>query len=189
MHRLLPILLLLSSFPLPHSSFAVADLSVTLPLGPYYRPGKYIPVHVTATLLENSDSWLVVAADNVTSNPTDISLGAGRTSINLRQGRIDAVVPWLVLDGRAKRPKLFVEKSEDFAQGPELKLLGESERLVGWTTPDEAFARQLLHGAPKIIPIALDPADPIKGHAAAWEMLDAIILDATSGTRLEQSQL
>jgi hypothetical protein len=108
MHRLLSIFLLLSSAILPHPSFAVADLSVSLPLGPYYRPGKYIPVHVTATLLENTDSWLVVSADNVTSNPTDLSLGAGRTSINLRQGHIDAVIPWLVLDGRAKRPKLFV---------------------------------------------------------------------------------
>ena len=189
MYRLLPILLL-SFFIHAHSSFAAAaDLSVTLPLGPYYRPGKYIPVHITATVLENSDSWLVLAADNVSSDPTDISLGAGRTSINLRQGHIDAIVPWLVLDGRAKRPRLFLEKVDDFAQGPELKPLGESERLVGWTTPDEPFARQLLHGAPKIIPIALDPAEPIKGDAAAWEMFDAIILDATSATRLEQSQL
>jgi hypothetical protein len=189
MHRCLRILFLLSSFILQHSSFAAPDLSVSLPLGPYYRPGKYIPVHISATLLENSDSWLVLAADNVSSNPADISLGAGRTSINLRQGHIDAIVPWLVLDSRAKRPRLFLEKTEAFAQGPELKPLGESERLVGWTTPDEPFARQLLHGAPKIIPIALDPAEPIKGDAAAWEMFDAIILDATSATRLEQSQL
>jgi hypothetical protein len=180
--------LLLSLLVLP-SPLALADLSISLPLGPYYRPGKYIPVHVTATVLEPSDSWVGVAADNVSGKATDLSLGAGRTSINLRQGRIDAVVPWLVLDGRAKRPRVFIEDRPEFVDGPELKLLGETERLVGWTTPDEPFARQLLGGAAKIIPVALDASDPIKGHPVSWEMLDAIILDATSATRIDQAQL
>ncbi|MDB5319687.1 MAG: hypothetical protein JWN40_1318 [Phycisphaerales bacterium] len=180
---------LLLSLLLFASPFALAELSISLPLGPYYRPGKYIPVHVTASVLELSDAWVGVAADNVSSKPTDLSLGAGRTSINLRQGRIDAIVPWLVLDGRAKRPRLFIEDRPEFVDGSELKLLEDSERLVGWTTPDEAFARQLLPGSPKIIPVALDPSEPIKGHAAAWEMFDAIILDATSAMRLDQAQL
>jgi len=180
-------LLLIAFFTVP--AWGAADLSISLPLGPYYRPGKYIPVRMTATLLEPSDSWLVVAADNVSSKPTDVSIGAMRTSINLRQGPIDAIVPWLVLDGRAKRPRLFIEDRPEFVQGPELKRLGDSERMVGWTTPDEPFARKLLKNAPKIIPVQLDAAQPIKGHAVAWEMLDAIILDATSATHLEQAQL
>jgi hypothetical protein len=180
-------LVLVALLALP--AWGKADLSISLPLGPYYRPGKYIPVRMTATVLEPSDAWAVVAADNVSSKPTDLSVGAMRTSINLRQGPVDAVVPWLVLNARAKRPRLFIEDSPEFVQGPELRRLGDSERMVGWTTPDEPFARKLLKNAPKIIPVLLDPAQPIRGHAVAWEMLDAIILDATSATRLDQGQL
>jgi hypothetical protein len=181
--------LLALSFLLLLSPFAAADLSISLPLGPYYRPGKYLPVRITAAVLEPGNYRVALAADNVGTGATELSQGAGRTSVNLREGRIDAIVPWLVIDGRARHPRLFIEGQAEFVDGPELKRLGDSERLVGWTTPDEAFARRLLHGAPKIIPIALDPSEPIKGHAAAWEMLDAVILDATSATRLEQSQL
>jgi hypothetical protein len=168
---------------------ALAELTVSLPLGPYYRPGKYIPVHVTASLPEPSTAWVGLTGDSVSSEPNGVSPGAGRTSINLRQGRIDAIVPWLVLDGRARRPHLFIEGGAESVYGPELKLLGETERLVGWTTPDESFARQLIPDAGTIIPVALDPSTPIAGHAVAWEMLDAIILDATSAIRLDQAQL
>ena len=180
-------LLLVSSLIAQPSAFG-SDLSVSLPLGPWYRPGKYIPVHVTASLTSPGKHRLGLAAANV-SAAADISQGAGRDAINLADGRVDAVVPWFVTDGRAKHPRLFVEESFEFIDGPELKLLGESERLVGWTTPDEPFARQLLHGPPKLIPIALDPAQPIKGNPAAWEMLDAVILDADSGARLDESQI
>jgi hypothetical protein len=169
------------------SSFA-ADLSISLPLGPWYRPGKYIPVHIAANLTQTGKTRLGLASSNVES-PSDISLGAGRVSIELSDSRVDAVVPWFVTDGRAKRPRVFVESPFESADGPELKPLGESERMVGWTTPDPAFARELLHGPPKLIPIALDPAKPIDGNPACWEMLDAIILDADSASRLVESQI
>jgi hypothetical protein len=111
-------LVLVALLSLP--AWGKADLSISLPLGPYYRPGKYIPVRMTATVLEPSDAWAVVAADNVGSKPTDQSVGAMRTSINLRQGPVDAIVPWLVLNGRAKRPRLFIEDGSEFVEGPDL---------------------------------------------------------------------
>lgn len=120
---------------------------------------------------------------------SDISKGAGRVSIPLTDSRLDATFPWFVTDSRAKRPRVFVEDQFQPVDGPELKPLGESERLVGWTTPDAAFARQLLHNPPKLIPITLNPAKPIDGNPAAWEMLDAVILDADNAARLDESQI
>jgi hypothetical protein len=73
--------------------------------------------------------------------------------------------------------------------GPELVQLSDAERMVGYVGSfDEAFARELI-GAQKIIPIQLDPANPLRGHAIAWEMLDAVILDSAAGARIEQSQI
>lgn len=181
------ILFLIAPFFASASAFA-ADLSISLPLGPWYRAGKYIPVHVTASVPENAKTHIGLAASNVTS-PTGISLGAGRVSIEPADSRVDAIVPWFVTDGRAKRPRVFVESPFESIDGPELRPLGESERMVGWTTPDPAFARELLHGPPRLIPIALDPAKPIVGNPAAWEMLDAVILDADSASRLVESQI
>jgi len=174
---------------------AEAKLALDLPLGPYYKPGKYIPVHVRADLGDAREWWVVVASENV-KGKFDIPLGAGRTGVHLDSGRLDAVLPWLIFDSRAARPRLFIEERTEYALGPPLRAIdSNTERLVGWTTPDEAFARSLLSsqesaGAPlTIIPIALDPAQPIKGHAAAWESLDLIVLDSAAAARLPQEQL
>src|SRR5258708_2951548 len=163
-------LILLSSFILPPSSFG-SDLSITLPLGPYYRPGKYIPVHITASITEPGNKWLGLAADNV-RDALDITQAAAPPSVNSKDAPLEGVVPGYVPAGPAKRPKLFGEYSPDFTVGPDLHLLGDSERLVGWTTPDESFARRLLHAPPKLMPVLLDPATPTQGNPAAWEMLD-----------------
>src|SRR5204863_3170938 len=97
------ILLLLASFILHPSSFA-ADLSISLPLGPYYRPGKYIPVHIVAGApAPGGEYWVGLSASNVSTAPADVGRGAGRTSVLLQGGRIDAVFPWLVLDERVRR--------------------------------------------------------------------------------------
>src|SRR5881394_2269590 len=101
MRRLLQILFL-SSFLLPPSSVA-ADLSISLPLGPYYRPGKYIPVHITAAApAPGAEYWVGLSANNVSTAPAEIGRGAVRTSVLLKDGRIDAVFPWLVLEDRAR---------------------------------------------------------------------------------------
>ncbi|HEY7116619.1 MAG TPA: hypothetical protein VH475_08535 [Tepidisphaeraceae bacterium] len=181
---------LLSAFCLlPAACCFSAELSLTFPLGPYYRPGKYLPVHITADISEPGEHWLALAPDNVWA-ADDVPRGAGRTGVYVAQpGRVDAIVPWFVNNDRGATPRLFIEYRPEHVEGPTLRRLAESERLVGWTVPDEPFARQLLGAPPKVIGVALDPAQPIKGHACAWEMLDAIILDANSATRLDQEQI
>jgi hypothetical protein len=167
---------------------AAADLALSLPLGPYFRPGRYLPVHVTAAFAHRGNNWIGVGASSIAGR-LEIGKGAGRSGIELIDGRVDAIVPWLVMDARAGRPRLFAEEPFEFVDGPELRELAPVERLVGWTSPDEPFARELLPPGTKVIPVALDPARPIVGNAAAWEMLDAIILDAASAARLDQAQL
>jgi len=179
-------------------TLAEAQLSIDLPLGPYYKAGKYIPVQVRADTGDGREWWVVVAAESA-KGKFDIGVGGGRTGVNVTTGRLDAVVPWLVFDSRANRPRLFIEERTESVLGPALRAVDPlTERLVGWTTPDEGFARSLLgpqgggeNGAPAftIIPIALNPAEPIRGHAAAWEALDLILLDAGAAARLSQEQL
>ena len=171
---------------------AQSSLSLDLPLGPCYKPGKYVPVHVRATITEPGEKWVVVAAQNVTDR-TAIGLGAIRTGVSVTTGRLDAVVPWMVVDSRAGRPRLFVEGRPESFLGPQLRALEAGERLVAWTSPDEVVARQLLstpdEPMPVIVPIQLDPARPLPGHAAAWEALDLLVLDATSAARTDPSQV
>jgi hypothetical protein len=167
----LPTLLFLLSL-LP--TLTRADIS--LPLGPYYRPGKYIPVQVidTAKLPTERARTFILASDTHRGViPTRI-----RSSTGVR-----ATVPLLILDSRAKRITFANDSSH------ELQPLPDTDRLIGWTTPDEPFVRQLIPSDARIIPILLDPAQPIKGQPAAWEALDLILLDATSGQRLTEPQL
>lgn len=167
-----------------------AELAIDLPMGPYWRPGKYMPVHVQASIPDPGEWWVGVMGEQPVIHAIGGITGKGavRTSIGVRTGRIDIVVPWLVMDDRAQRPRLFIENRNEFVLGPQLRRLADSERLVGWTTPDEPFARQLIK-APRLIGVQLDPARPIRGSAAAWELLDAVILDADSAARLDPGQL
>jgi hypothetical protein len=68
--------------------------------------------------------------------------------------------------------------------------LSANERLVGWATAADAeLARDLLPAGAKAIPVALDPAQPLPGHAAAWEALDLVVFDATGVRRIDPAQL
>ena len=172
---------------------AAATPQISFPLGPYYRPGKYLPVHVVADAPAAAASQFarIAATADPTADPAaEERRGSITTRVSLRTGRIDAIVPWMVLSARGEHPRLSVgESTAVIVDGPPLKRLGDAERLVGWTIPpDEPFARELLHGAPKVIPVTLDPTQPIAGDPACWEMLDAIVLDAAGITRLSESQ-
>lgn len=168
---------------------ARGEVSLHLPLGPWYRPGKYIPVQLRAAH-DAEEFFVAVGASNV-NREEDISRGSGRTSIRVKSGSLDAVVPWLVMDGRARHPRASLEVRGQFnqtADGPELKLLGASDKLVGMTGEHGTFARRLLPEG-NLIRVALDPAQPIRGNAAAWELLDAVLLDGESFARLQPGQL
>src|SRR5436309_13582927 len=80
----LPFAFCLLTFP------SLGDDAVTLPLQGYYHPGKYMPIHVA-----------------ISPNPGDsevrlVSPGAVGTFIVFEGGRIDATVPWLPMDARAR---------------------------------------------------------------------------------------
>jgi hypothetical protein len=188
---------LLCALLLPPSALAApTDLSISLPLGPYVRPGHYVPVRLTGDFPDPGDYWVAAAADNVTSRD-DVSRGAGRTSVKLRQGRLDVTVPWLVTSPvAAKRPKLVIELRPESATGPDLQPLADHQRLVGHTLPlDPNLARQLLNqgeqggDSAQIIPIPLDPAQPLKSHPCAYELLDAIVLDDATAARLRPDDI
>jgi hypothetical protein len=170
-------------------------LEIQMPLGPYWRAGKFTPVRLIATV-ERGNKWVGLASEDVAmfGGKHVAGRGAGRTSVMITDRKLDAVVPWLVMDSRAKRPRFFVEYSGDAAVGPELRQLSDSERLVGFATGvDDAVARKLAvkpGGAEvKVIPVSLDPVEPLKGHAIAWELLDVVVLDASSLGRLDDSQI
>lgn len=168
---------------------AHADLSIHLPLGPWFRPGRYIPVQLTA-FHDSGDFFVSVGPSNV-QREADIGKGAGRTSIKVLTGRVDAVVPWLVMDRRAGFARASLEVNGAFAetaQSVPLQLLAESDRLVAMTGPHDAFARTLL-GNGNLIPVQLDPAQPLRGNSAAWELLNALLLDADAYPRLQPGQL
>lgn len=180
----LPLLVLALLVLTSSAAAGPSDLSVSLPLGPYFRPGKYLPVRLTGSFPEEANYWVAAVSANVTTRD-DVSRGAGRTSVNLRQGRLDVVVPWLVMDKSAKHPRLVIENHTESADGPPLVELKENQRLVGHTAPlDPVLVKQLIATDAEVIPVAIDPAHPIKGHACAYEILDALVLDDASAARL-----
>jgi hypothetical protein len=66
-----------------------------------------------------------------------------------------------------------------------MRQVGTEQRVVGFTTIDIPFAQELFPGE-TIVPIQLPAADPLNGAAAAWEMLDAVVLDNTISNVTEQ---
>ncbi len=71
-------------FALVLASPVRADVTISFPLGPVYRPGRYVPVRVRADL--PGGKILRLAATNALT-----------TEIELDGGRCDAVFPWLLV--------------------------------------------------------------------------------------------
>jgi len=138
---------------------AMAAVEVSLPLGGYWRPGKYMPVRVMAREAGNS---LEIGGDGVVP-----------VRLMLREGRFDGVVPLLV-----------ISEPREIGDRP-MRQVRPEQRLVGFTTIDIPFAQELFAGD-TIVPIQLSAADPFPGAAAAWEMLDAVVLDNTISNVTEQ---
>lgn len=151
--------------------------------GGFYRPGRFVPVHISAAFAGAPRvSHLIVRADNA------IAIG-----LDLTDGRADVIVPMFVLDRPANvrwewiaggsRPKRLAEGT---LPEPGLRLLERGHKLVGTTNDDAAFAQSLFPGA-RIERVRLDGARPLAGPAAAWEMLDAVVLDSPEAARLAES--
>jgi hypothetical protein len=138
---------------------AMAAVELNLPLAGYWRPGRYMPVRVSA---KEAGPSIEIGSEGVIP-----------VRLPLRNERFDGVVPLLVMSeprGIGDRP---------------MRQLRAEQRLVGFTTIDLQFAQELFPGD-SIVPIQLSAADPLPGAAVAWETLDAVVLDNTVSNVSEQ---
>jgi hypothetical protein len=136
-----------------------AGAAVGLPLDGYCRPGRFFPVVVDAA---DARASLVLSADGCL--PTQIE-PAGDSS---------RIVPMLA----------FGDPHELHWPGGSLPLrsVAGNERLIGSAASDPPAD---LFPHTRLIPIHLDPADPLPGPPAVWETLDAIVLDAADFSRID----
>jgi hypothetical protein len=137
--------------------------SITLPLQGYCRPGRYFPV-----LIDSSDAGKSLTITSEGCLPTWVNVGSGRR-----------VVPVLVTG-------FPTSLSIDGASFP-LHVPGEKECLIGALTADVSPAAGLFPNR-RMVPIALDAVEPIPGPPAAWETLDAILLDPVVLSRISDSR-
>jgi hypothetical protein len=135
-----------------------ANAGTSLPLQGGYRPGRYMPVRVTA------DSG-TLSADGALS--TLWSGGAG-------------VVPVLIYGSPRE---LATAEGERLP----LHVVAEHERLVAFTPEARQGAVELFPSAARI-DVPLDAADPLPGPIAAWEALDAVVLSVDQMRRIDDDR-
>src|SRR3954465_1402556 len=136
----------------------MAAVEMSMPLGGYWRPGRYMPLRVTAR-----DAGISVEIGGE---------GVIAVRVSLRDGRFDGIVPVLALSD----PRIHNQPTRQ---------LRPEQRLVGFTTIDIPFAQDLFPGT-TIVPIQLAAGDPLPGAAVAWETLDAVVLDNTISNVTEE---
>jgi hypothetical protein len=123
---------------------------ISLPLGGNYRVGRYMPVQFAA-----SPGRLRLAAD-----------GAVTTII---QSPVGGIAPFLITASPVR--------NASFTQA--LHELQADEKLIGMATDAPDIGSVIFPGE-KTISVSLDPVHPTPGPPAAWQSLDALVLDANS---------
>jgi hypothetical protein len=142
----------------PLASTVQAQQHLSLPLDGWYRTGRYMPVSVTSS--DGSTSSTIVASGAV---PTTFE-STGNTA---------AIVPLLIFaDGAGS---LSVDNAS-VAGTPQLRPLASHQQLVAVAGGGDRLAAKLFPGE-SIVPVHLDPLDPLPGPALAWQTIDALILD------------
>ncbi len=137
-----------------------AVAGVRLPLGGYCRPGKYFPIEMTESPATHFEA----------AGAIDVMMPSTQTA--------RSIVPMLIVD---------VPGDLHWSGGSlPLHVPGEHERLIG-STADTDLAAALFPGD-HILPIHLDPSDPLPGPPAAWEALNAIMVDADTMARITPGQ-
>ncbi len=131
-----------------------------LPLEGYCRPGRFFPVAIDGT---DASASITLTAD-------------GCLPTRIEPGESSRIVPMLA----------YGEPHELRWPGGSLPLrtVDRKERLIGTTSPD--LPGELFPNA-QLIPIHLDPADPLPGPAVVWETLNAIVLDSASFARIDDA--
>lgn len=139
---------------------ASAPAAVRLPLDGYCRPGRYFPIEI------DSQSAISFSANGALT--TDVAAGS-----NPR-----AIIPMLVLG---------TPTDLHWPGGSlPLRVPGIHERLIA-STSNTIDVPDLFPGD-RLLPIHLDIADPLPGPPAAWEALDAVVLDAGEMARITAAQ-
>jgi hypothetical protein len=160
-----------------------AQESITFPLQGYYHPGRYMPVHV----------YVVPQSSHETDGQVCLtSSGSLWTFVRYEGGTINTTVPWMAIDGRAVRLHWRRGFGQDKPVDLPLKPLDEHQRIVGYagvSAADAVRIAALLYTGDAAIPVALDATNPLPGNPAAWDTLDAIVLDAQAASRLTEHQL
>jgi len=145
---------------------SAAQVSVSLPLNGYYRPGKYMPVRVSAAFAD------APAGDAITLSGN----GIVPTVLPLSGGRAEAVVPVLALTPTAG-PLLWARgNSSPQPAGRALRPIDEGERLVG-VASGEPPPLEAMFPEQAAVSVALDRHRPLPGAAEAWGSLDEVCLD------------
>jgi len=160
---------------------ARADLAVTPMLGEYYKPGKFIPIHVGGTIEgARAKKHVTFDADNVVG-----------TSIQIDTGRLDIVLPWL-LYGEPVNPKwIYNRESWPIDLKGRMRPAGAEQCLyvyTGETAAANELIKSLFPDRREYVPLKRNPERPLPGPAIAWEALDALVLDAASVATEDQRQ-
>ena len=146
-----------------------AQVVVSFPLEGHYRPGRYMPVRIKGN-------------------------GGKREQIELRAGgavptqarlasNADVVVPWLAIS-ELREPRWSSPGEQDVPLQPALRPLGDGERLVAFTGPEDPTLAAALFPGKRLIAVALEPSRPLLEPAIAWETLDAIVVPPAVFERL-----
>lgn len=149
------------------ASPAAADPRASFPFAGHYRVGRYMPVYIAGS--DGSAEHLTLRAD-------------GAVETRVLAGQSEALVPWLIAD-RLDHAKLLAGEDKELPLDVEFQPLAPDQVLVGLSDGSMDVARQAFAGA-EIVPVMLDPANPLPKPIEAWTGLDAVVL--SGGTAIER---
>ena len=165
------------------STLAAAPFAVTLPLEGYFRPGRYMPVHVTAAAPDDRNDGLTITANQ-----------SVWTFLASEGGKLDTVVPLMPMS--AQVPGVSVKWMIYHGTDIDLPLhpLADNQRLVGFAGAEIGAADALnmarqLDGQSQWFAEPLDSSQPVAGIAECWETLDVMVLDGPTFGRIEASKM
>jgi hypothetical protein len=152
-------LVILCTLLLPAAATAAIAAGWSLPLNGYYRIGRYMPVRFEAGAKE-----FRISAD----------------------GMVETVVP----DPAGGIAPCYLSRSAspDVPLFSALHELRPSDRLVGIATNAGNAAREIFAGD-TVLTVPLDAAHPLPGPPAAWQTLDAVVLDASAASDLGDERI
>ena len=151
---------------------APGEVQVSLPLEGYYRPGRFMPVHVKVQAERN-----VISLHAIDSLPTLFQIN----------GNNEGIVPWLTT-GNSVREAAWEAGGVGHPIELTLHPLNDRQKLVAIAGADSQIALALFPDM-TVIAIPLDISRPVLKPASAWESLDAAVLSSTAMAQLDDEQI